>query len=161
MNKIGIPKLFWDAFELALTTKTKQLARDIADALGEDAAPLLKSLVSETVGVYLFEEAEQEGDFLDMRCKHYTAVPGKPNFVTACMEPVIYSAAVKHDTCLHHSLHPNPKDSAWVILTPIVSDDVTYYINKASGETYNEAGVLCGRYSLERGLLIFEESAAP
>jgi len=161
MNKIGIPKLFWDAFELALTTKTKQLARDIADALGEDAAPLIKSLASETVGVYLFDEAEQEGDFLDMRCSHYTAVPGKPTYVTACMEPVVYSATTKHTTCLHHSLEPNPKVSAWRLLTPLVYDNTPYYIDKASGEAYNEKGALCGRYSSERGLLIFEKSAAP
>ena len=168
MNKIGIPKLFWDAFELALTTKTKQLARDIADALGEDAAPLIKSLASETVGVYLFDEAEQEGDFLDMRCSHYTAVPGKPTYVTACMEPVIYSATTKHTTCLHHSLEPNPKDPAWRLLTPLVYDNTPlvydntpYFIDKSSGEAYNEKGALCGRYSPERGLLIFEESAAP
>lgn len=158
MNKIGIPKLFWDAFELALTTKTKQLARDIADALGEDAAPLLKSLVSETVGVYLFEEAEQEGEILDMRCKHYTPIPGKPNFVAACMEPVIYSATVKHDICLHHSLHPNPKDPAWVILTPVVYDNAAYYINKTSGEAYDNEGKLCGRYLPNKGLLLFEET---
>jgi hypothetical protein len=161
MNKIGIPKLFWDAFELALTTKTKQLARDIADALGEDAAPLIKSLASETVGVYLFDEAEQEGGFLDMRCSHYTALPGKPTYVTACMEPVIYSATTKHTTCLHHSLEPNPKGPTWTLLTPLVYDDTPYYIDKASGKAYDEKGALCGRYSPERGLLIFEESATP
>jgi len=161
MNKIGVPKLFWDAFELALTTKTKQLARDIADALGEDAAPLLKSLASETVGVYLFDEADQDGEFLDMRCSHYTALPGKSNYVAACMEPVVYSATTKHTTCLHHSLEPNPRDPAWTILTPLVHDQATYYINRATGEAYDEKGVLCGRYSSERGLLIFEESATP
>jgi hypothetical protein len=153
--------LFWDAFELALTTKTKQLARDIADALGEDAAPLLKSLASETVGVYLFDEADQDGEFLDMRCSHYTALPGKPNYVAACMEPVVYSATTKHTTCLHHSLEPNPRDPAWTILTPLMHDQATYYINKVSGEAYDEKGVLCGRYSSERGLFIFEEAATP
>ena len=158
MNKIGIPKLFWDAFELALTTKTKQLARDIADSLGENAAPLIKSLVSETVDVYLFEEAEQEGEFLEMRCKHYTVIPGEPNFVTACMEPVIYSATVKHGTCLHHSLHPNPKDSAWTVLASIVYDNVAYYIDKASGKAYNAEGKVCGRYLPNKGLLLFEEA---
>lgn len=160
MNKIGVPKLFWDAFELALTTKTKQLARDIADSLGEDAAPLLKSLASETVGVYLFDEADQDGEFLDMRCSHYTALPGKLTYVTACMEPVVYSATTKHTTCLHHSLEPNPRDPAWTILTPLVYDNTPYYIDKASGKVYDEKGVLCGRYSLEKGLRIFEELAA-
>ena len=160
MNKIGVPKLLWDAFELAITTKTKQLARDIADSLGEDAAPLLKSLASETVGVYLFEEADQDGEFLDMRCKHYTIMPGKPNFVAACMEPVIYSAAIKYDTCLHHSMHPNPKDPAWVILTPLAYDNIMYYIDKLSGEAYDVDGKLCGRYSSNKGLFVFDEPSS-
>lgn len=158
MNKVGIPKLFWDAFELALTTKTKQLARDIADSLGEDAAPLLKSLVSETVGVYLFDEAEQDGEFLDMRCNHYTAMPGKPSYVVACMEPVIYSATIKHATCLHHSLEPNPRDPAWTVLSPLAYDNVPYYIDKASGKVYDAKGDLCGRYFANKGLFLFEEA---
>lgn len=157
MNKIGVPKLLWDAFELAITTKTKQLARDIADSLGEDAAPLLKSLASETVGVYLFEEADQDGEFLDMRCSHYTPIPGKPNFVAACMEPVIYSASIKHDTCLYHSIHPNPKDPVWVVLTPLAYDNITYYIDKASAKAYDVDGNVCGRYSPNKGLFVFHQ----
>lgn len=159
MNKIGINKLFWDAFELALTTKTKQLARDIADSIGEDAAPLLKSLASESVGVYLFEEAEQDGEILDMRCSHYKPIPGKPTFVSQCMEPVIYSANpdVKYDTCLYHSLHPCSKEGSWVILTPTVYDNISYYIDKSAGVVYNMDGVLCGRYLSNKRVCIFEK----
>lgn len=158
MNKIGIPKLFWDAFELALSTKTRQLARDIADSLGKDVTPLLKSLTSESVGVYLFDEAEQNGEFLDMRCSHYTPVSGKSTYVTVCLEAVIYSAnpEIKHTTCLYHSLHPCPKNSAWVILTPFIHEDVSYYIDKLSGEVYNSKGKLCGRYSPNKGARVFE-----
>jgi hypothetical protein len=76
------------------------------------------------------------------------------------MEPVIYSATVKHDICLHHSLHPNPKDSAWVVLTSVVDDNIPYYINKASGEAYDAEGKLCGRYFENKGLFLFEEARA-
>jgi hypothetical protein len=158
MNKIGVSKLFWDAFELALTTKTKQLARDIADSLGVDATPLLKSLTSETVGVYLFDEAQQDGECIEMRCSHYTPLPGKPTYVAACMEPVVYSAnpAIKHTTCLHHALYPNPRDPTWSLLTLLVYDAVLYYIDKTCGNAYNANGKLCGRYVPTKGLIIFE-----
>ena len=151
MIKIGIQKLFWDAFELALRTQTKILARDIADSLGVDAAPLLASLLNEKTEVYLFEESNSEDiEFaLDARCKHYTPIPGKPHYVTECMEPVVWSAnsSGRVFACLHHSLHPCPLDRTWTVFTPVAYDDAQYYVDKVEQKVYTVDGELCGRYS--------------
>jgi len=158
MNKIGVQKIFWDAFELALSTQTKRLARDIASVLGKDAAPLIKSLEAEKTGVYLFEEANMEDiEFFDMRCEHFTPIPGRTHLVTACMEPVIWSAnpAARVPTCLHHSLHPSKKLDSWLVLVPFLHDDVTYYIDKAGRSVYTTDGELCGTYSKGR-ITLFE-----
>ena len=158
MNKIGVQKLFWDAFELALSTQTKRLARDIADALGQDAKPLLVALQAEKTGVYLFEESNTDDiEFLDMRCTHFTPIPGKEMYVAKCMEPVIWSAnpAVRVRACLHHSLHPCIRNASWPILVPFLHEDATYYIDKAAEQVYNESGELCGRLSGGR-LILFE-----
>jgi hypothetical protein len=158
MNKIGVQKLFWDAFELALSTQTKRLARDIADALGQDAKPLLVALQAEKTGVYLFEESNTDDiEFLDMRCTHFTPIPGKEMYVAKCMEPVVWSAnpAVRVRACLHHSLHPCVRNASWPILVPFLHEDATYYIDKAAEQVYNEGGELCGRLSGGR-LILFE-----
>lgn len=162
MYKIGVQKLFWDAFELALSTQAKRLARDIADALGEDATPLLKSLQTEKTEVYLFEESNSEDvEFLDMRCKHYTPISGKPYYVVACMEPVVWSAnpSGRVETCLHHSLYPCPKKASWSVLVPLVYNDVAYYIDRKEEMVYTADGELCGRYSNNDGrIFVFEVS---
>ena len=158
MNQIGVQKIFWDAFELALNTQTKRLARDIADVLGQDATPLLKSLQSEKAGVYLFEESNTEDiEFFDMRCEHFTPIPGRAHLVTACMEPVIWSAnpAARVRTCLYHSLHPCPKLDSWLVLVPFLHDDATYYVDKVGRTVYTTEGELCGIYSKGR-ITLFE-----
>ena len=148
MRKIGVQKIFWDAFEIALSTQTRRLARDIADALGKDADPLLKSLETEKAGVYLFEEANCEDiEALEMRCDQFTPIPGKPHFVTACMEPVVWSAnpGGRISKCLFHAANPNPKRAEWTVLNPIVYDGTEYYIQADTNEVYDAAGELCGR----------------
>lgn len=158
MNKVGVQKLFWDAFELALSTQTKRLARDIADAVGQDAKALLAALQTEKTEVYLFEESNSEDiEFLEMRCKHYTPIPGKPHYVAKCMEPVVWSAnpGGRVSSCLHHSLYPQPLKKSWTILNPIVYDDVEYYIDPIEGHVYTADGDLCGRKQAER-LFLFE-----
>ena len=149
MQRIGIQKIFWDSFELVLTTQAKRLVKDIADSLGEDAAPLLKSIQSEQVGVYLFEETgDIDTGYMEMRCSHCNPIPTMPHFVTECMEPVIWSAnpSGRVTTCLQHALHPCPKQDSWLTLRRYVDDDITYYVDAGNERVYDADGNLCGTY---------------
>jgi hypothetical protein len=90
MKQIGIPKIFWDSFEFAVSTQAKRLAKDVADALGQDAGPLIAEIQKEKIGVYLFEDPTLETlDLSEMRCGHTMPVPGSPCFRTLCSEPVV------------------------------------------------------------------------
>jgi hypothetical protein len=149
MQRIGIQKIFWDSFELVLSTQAKRLVKDIADSLGEDAAPLLKSIQSEQVGVYLFEETEDtDTSYMEMRCSHCTPIPTMPHFVTQCMEPVVWSAnpSGRVATCLQHALNPCPKQESWLTLSRVVDDDTTYYVDVRNERVYDLNGELCGTY---------------
>ena len=149
MKQIGIQKLFWDAFEFAMDTQAKRLARDIADCLGQDAAPLLSEIQKEKVGVYLYEDsATDEIDLTEMKCRHTIAIgPWK----TTCSEPVLWSSnpVGRTGACLYHSLHPEPKDSRWKEFIRWLYEDKEYYVQAEEGLVYKSDGVLCGRYNSE------------
>lgn len=144
-TQIPVRKLFWDAFEMALTTQTYKLAKDVATALGKEPEPLLKALRDEKTKVYLFEEAADDDveDLADFRCKHL--VPHKEN-LAYCNEPVVWGKD-KHDTCLEHLLNPSPysKFSNLPVLKRVVMDDgITCYVDMKVRKIYDESGKQIG-----------------
>ena len=153
MKKIGVQKIFWDAFELAVSTQAKRLVKDIADVLGQDPAPLLAELKNEKVGVYLYEDsALDDVDVLDMRCSHSMPICGQPLWRTACLEPVIWSAnpVGRTGACLHHSINPEPRDPTWKEFLRWDSTDITYYVSMEDSTVYTVEGKLCGHYSAKK-----------
>jgi len=160
MKQIGVQKIFWDAFELAVSVQAKRLAKDIADALGQDAAPLLAELKNEKVSVYLFDESDSgNSDPLEMRCKHCIPIANNPAWRTPCLEPVLWSAnpAARTNTCLHHSLNPELRDPKWREMIAYKYDDIAYYIDQEDHHVYDEEGVLCGRYDpVKNKIIVFD-----
>lgn len=159
MKQIGVQKIFWDAFELAVSLQAKRLAKDIADTLGVDSAPLLNELKEGKVGVYLFDSEMGDSDPLDMRCKHCMPVPQFNAWRTPCMEPVLWSAnpAARKDACLEHSLKPELRDPKWKEVIPYKYDDVTYYIDVKEAHVYSDKGTICGKYDAAKNTMtIFE-----
>jgi hypothetical protein len=158
MQQIGVQKIFWDSFELVINTHAQRLARDIADSLAQDAKPLLESIQSEKVGVYLFEDSE-ETNYMEMRCAHYRPIPTMPYFVVECMEPVLWFAnsVGRSCTCLYHSLHPCVKHTSWVVLQPYRDGDDTYYLDSCNERVYNAEGNICGTFK-NKCVRVFRES---
>jgi len=160
MKQIGVQKIFWDAFELAISTQARRLAKDIADAVGQDPEPLLLELKNEKVSVYLFEDSTLDDvDVLDMRCRHSMPICGQPSWRTPCLEPVIWSTnpVGRVGACLHHALTPEPRDPKWKEMLQWEYDDVTYYISATEGLVYSAEGTLCGRYDAKKKkVVIFE-----
>jgi len=156
MKKIGVQKIFWDAFEMAVSTQANRLARDIAATLGQDPGPLLSQLRNEKVGAYLFEGAEPDSDPVEMRCSHVSSVGPNLSWKLACMEPVLWSENPLERTglCLHHSLHPEPRSPAWKEFLEWKDGDTRFYICVEDGTVYNETGELCGRY-LNKKITLF------
>ena len=147
MKKIGIQKIFWDAFELAVSTQANRLARDIADCLGKDPGPLLSEIRNEKVGVYLFEDSGLDDiDVLDMRCNHVSLCH---KWLTPCMEPVLWSSnpVKRTGACLQHSLEPKQKDPQLKEFIKWENEGTTYYISTEDGLVYTTEGTVCGRYS--------------
>ena len=153
MKKIGVQKIFWDAFELAVSTQAKRLVKDIADVLGQDPTPLLAELKEGTIGVYLYEDsALDDVDVLDMRCRHSMPIGGRPLWRTPCLEPVIWSAnpVGRQGACLYHSLNPEPRDPKWAEFLQWDHANVTYYVATEDSTVYTVEGELCGRYSAKK-----------
>lgn len=159
MIQVPLRKLLWEALELSIETQAKRLARDIADVLGQDSAPLLKSIRDEKVSVYLFDEAgDDQIDLSEYRCTHLTSIPGQESYLTTCLNPAIWSNKSSSKACLQHSMKPsehgintntntNAKLKRWK----------EYYIEQESGYTYNQRGTLIGRYNSEKNTLqLFE-----
>ncbi len=151
MEHIPVRRLFWDALEVALEAQTHRLAKDIATALGQPEGPLLKALRAEKVKAYLLDTtADQEvEDISTFRCNH---VIREGPFLRPCGAPVVWSDTDgPRETCLHHSLYPNPRPPDTAVLTPITLEvegaEVRYLINETTGEVFTEHGDLCGRFS--------------
>jgi len=136
MKQIGIPKIFWDSFEFAVSTQAKRLAKDVADSLGQDAGPLIAEIQKEKIGVYLFEDPTLETlDLSEMRCGHTMPVPGAPCFRTLCSEPVVWSTnpVARPGACLYHSLNPELRDATWKTFSLLEHDGERYYLSKEDG----------------------------
>jgi len=156
MKKIAVQKIFWDAFEMAISTQANRLARDIAATLGQDPVPLLSQIRNEKVGVYLFEGTEPNEDPIEMRCPHVSSIPSKTQWKVACMEPVLWSENPVERTglCLHHSFHPEPMNPGWKKFLEWRDGHTRFYICIEDGTVYNDEGELCGRY-LNKKMTLF------
>lgn len=145
MQHVPVRKLFWDALTLALETQTHRLARDVAAVLGQPDAPLLKALRDEKVSAYLFDDAEdQEVDDLEsFRCEHFTQVGA---VLMPCNQPILWGRTGQK-ACPAHTLNPSPKEAHadLPVLTPLVAEDTTYYVDRAGGTVYTAEGIPCGR----------------
>jgi hypothetical protein len=166
MSQVQVPirKLLWDALELTIETQAKRLARDIADALGQDSSPLLKSIRDEKVSVYLFDEQGDDNiDLSEHRCEHLITIPGQDCYLTPCCNPAVWlpsnTSQTDHKACLTHSLTPSQhgifrqgckkraKLKRWN----------EYYIQEENGAAYNQSGTLVGKFcSIKNVLEIFE-----
>jgi len=147
MQKIPVRKLFWEALEMALETKTHQLAKDIAAALGEDEKPLLKALRDEKVGVYLFDEpADQDvEDIGEHRCTYIVCTGA---FMKPCRGPVVWKGG-GGTRCLQHSLCESSPVAPTQLQTfrPVAGHDIL--VSTDSQSLYTEDGALCGQLSYD------------
>jgi tetratricopeptide (TPR) repeat protein len=157
MIQVPVRKLIWEALELSIETQAKRLARDIADVLGQDSAPLLKSIRDEKVSVYLFDEAgDDKIDLSEYRCSHLVTIPGQESYLTACCNPAIWSNKSNNlnRACLQHSMKPSEHG---INTTNKIKCKLKrwkeYYIQEDNGYTYNQAGTLIGRYNFDKNTL--------
>ena len=166
MSQVQIPirKLLWDALELTIETQAKRLARDIADALGQDSSPLLKSIRDEKVSVYLFDEAgDSEVDLSEYRCQHLITIPGQDCYLTPCCNPAVWLQSNKSPSsekaCLTHSLTPS-QHGIFIYgckKRTRLKRWNEYYIQEENGKAYNQSGILIGRFCVRKNVLeIFE-----
>jgi hypothetical protein len=145
MQKIPIRKLFWEALEMALETKTHQLAKDIANAIGENETPLLKALREDKISAYLFDEpADQTVDDIgDYRCT-YRVESANGSFLAPCGQPIVWKGG-GGTRCLQHSLCTEQVAPTLPTLRPVAGH--TVLISKTESKVYSEDGVLCGKTS--------------
>ena len=143
MQKIPVRKLFWEALEMALETKTHQLAKDIAAALGENDTPLLKALREEKVSAYLFDEpADQDVDDIgEYRCDYMVSTGA---FMKPCRSPVVWKGG-GGTRCLQHSLCEANPVVQLPIFRPVAGHDIL--LSADSQSLYTEDGALCGQMS--------------
>ena len=158
--QIPIRKLLWEALELTIETQAKRLARDVADVLGQDSTPLLKSIRDEKVSVYLFDEAgDDQFDLSEHRCQHLIIIPGQESYLTPCWNPAVWlnsKIITSEKACLIHSITPSihgtnnnkkAKLKRWN----------EYYIEQTNGYTYNQSGSFVGRFDSNKNILeVFE-----
>ena len=107
MLLIPVTRLYWEEFLLVTKKNAEILMRNTADALGEDAKELLKSIRENTIGVYIFDEASSSDvDIESMRCKHLVECNDYPVLV-ACRNPVVWSSTKGASTnrCVEHTFH--------------------------------------------------------
>lgn len=155
MDHIPVRKLFWDALEVALEAQTHRLAKDVATALGKPEGPLIKALRDKKVKAYLYDTAADQDveDMSSFRCNH---VIREGPFLRTCDAAVLWAGVDgPRPTCLHHTLHPNPRPPDVSCITPLKVDDKDYYVCTERGEIYNAAGRLCGRL-LDGKAVLFE-----
>ena len=151
MNQIPVRKIIWDAFELAIETQARRLAKDVAATLGQDPSPLLKSIRDDTMAVYLFDEAGDDTiDISEKRCPHLVALGA---FLTPCWNPTVWTGHLDTKACLKHCLNPSTykKDKRTAL-----KRFEEYYINEENGDVYDQTGVNVGRYSKDGAIQIFE-----
>lgn len=87
---LPIPRIYWDLLQTSLHAEVKRLAKDVARCLHKPEQPLLKAIQDDTLGAYLFEEADAELlDIQTMRCSHL--VPSQENLsvLCKCNQPIL------------------------------------------------------------------------
>lgn len=157
---LPLRKVIWSALELAIETQAKRLARDIASALAQDPAPLLKSIRDDTIGVYLFDEAgDDQIDISEHRCNHLIVPTGEPAYLSPCWNPALWKESSKSQTktCLQHSLQPSPHGTFATSTLVKLKTYLEYYIDEEGGYVYDKSGKLVGRF-IDSIVYVFELS---
>lgn len=91
--QIPIPRIYWDALQVSLNAEVKRFAKEIANVLNQPEQPLLNAIKHQTLGVYLFEEADSElVDIQQMRCAHLVPSPENPAVLCCCNQPILLGA---------------------------------------------------------------------
>lgn len=149
MNQIPVRKIIWDAFELAIETQARRLAKDIAATLGQDPSPLIKSIRDDTMKVYLFDEAGDDTiDISEKRCPHLVAVGA---FLAPCWNPTVWTGHLDTKACLKHCLNPSTHKGSRTVLKRFEE----YYINQETHYIYDQTGKKVGNFK-DGELQIFE-----
>lgn len=85
LKTVPVPKLFWDELESALMIKSKELIRDIAKTLHQDASILLQEFRSKKTTLCLLElDREEEEEFECCALELTTPIAHR------CRKPVAY-----------------------------------------------------------------------
>jgi len=151
----------WDALESSLEAAAHRLARNIAKTLEVDPAPLLQALKTEKVKVYLYDDqADQEHDMSEMKCKEIVRISEMSPFVKQCNTPIVWPDSTSPRKCLAHCLKPSElKDKESHILYPFEVSPDMYYLDKDTGELYNHLGILVGKYNGTKNIVTLFEIA--
>jgi hypothetical protein len=159
MQQIPIRKCFWEAVETAIEAQAHRLARDIAATLQVSETPLLKALRTEKMGVYLYDDSEDQGrDMTEMKCRDLVRLHEDSPFIYVCGAPVLWpNTETKSARCVAHSLVPSVLIglSPTQVLDHIQIEEVDYYIDTKSGVIYSSSGEVAGK-RVDGELRIFE-----
>jgi hypothetical protein len=151
MQQIPIRKCFWEAVETAIEAQAHRLARDIAATLQVSETPLLKALRTEKIGVYLYDDSEDQGrDMTEMKCRDLVRLHEDSPFIHVCGAPVLWpNTATKGARCVAHSLVPSELVGVNAICTQVLDyiqiDEVDYYIDKETSIIYSSSGEVAGK----------------
>lgn len=141
---LPIPRIYWDALQTSLHSEVKRLAKDVARCLHRPEQPLLKAIQQNTLGAYLFEEANSElVDIQSMRCCHLAPSSENPCVLTKCNQPILVGAG---NACPAH-LHKKPIETSVQRLRIVKSSfGETFWIDEQN--IIRKKGDLkpCGKY---------------
>lgn len=99
---LPIPRIYWDTLQSSLHSEVKRLAKDVARCLHRPEQPLLKAIQQNTLGAYIFEEANSELiDIQNMRCTHLTPSLENPSVLCKCNQPILVGAGSACPAHLH------------------------------------------------------------
>lgn len=135
-----LPSCLLDSIDEVLRNEARWLIKDMAKVLGVSPVPLIKQILDKKSSIYLYDN---ESDF---QC---TALIPQSNLLVVCRKPVI----------LHSKLcdeHVNWKPSMKLPKTKLVRFQVPYdstipqlWLDKESGNVFNENMDVCGEYNLD------------
>lgn len=105
---LPIPRIYWDILQTSLHAEVKRLVKDVAKCLHRPEQPLLKAIQQDTLGAYIFEEADAELlDIQSMRCSHFIPSEENPSVLCKCNQPILIG---KGNACPAH-LQKEKKDA--------------------------------------------------
>ena len=149
--------------ETAIEAQAHRLARDIATTLQVSETPLLKALRTEKIGVYLYDDSEdQDRDITEMKCRDLVRLHEDSPFIHVCGAPVLWpNTGTKSARCVAHSLVPSGLVNTpyTQVLDHIQIDAVDYYIDKESSIIYSSSGEVAGK-RVDGELHIFETESS-